>query len=149
MDQTELLETVSDRAAADADEDTADDATRAVLQTLGERLSADEAEKLAANSQPICAGLSRRASRDRISPRRSFSPARPAPGHYQTARRRSGDDRPRNDPRGGRRERTAVVDQFRDDGFESPRAFSGVRTSLRLGLGLIDGLAVILDRFDG
>lgn len=48
MDRTKLLETVSDRAAADADEESADDATRAVLRTLGERLSADEAEELAA-----------------------------------------------------------------------------------------------------
>ncbi|RKD93568.1 DUF2267 domain-containing protein [Halopiger aswanensis] len=48
MEQTELLQTVSDRAAADADEESADDATRAVLQTLGERLSEDEAEDLAA-----------------------------------------------------------------------------------------------------
>lgn len=48
MEQAELLEKVSDRAAADADEESAGDATRAVLQTLGERLSADEAEDLAA-----------------------------------------------------------------------------------------------------
>ncbi|WP_408956759.1 DUF2267 domain-containing protein [Natrinema sp. 74] len=46
MDQSALLETVSDRT--DVDETAAADATRAVLETLGERLSADEAEDLAA-----------------------------------------------------------------------------------------------------
>ncbi|GAB3667087.1 DUF2267 domain-containing protein [Halopiger thermotolerans] len=48
MDRTALLERVGDRAAADADEEAADDATRAVLRTLGERLSEDEARDLAA-----------------------------------------------------------------------------------------------------
>ncbi|MFC6769723.1 DUF2267 domain-containing protein [Natrinema soli] len=46
MEQAELLERVSDRTAAD--EQSAADVTRAVLETLGERLSEDEAEDLAA-----------------------------------------------------------------------------------------------------
>ncbi|QLK24414.1 DUF2267 domain-containing protein [Natrinema zhouii] len=46
MERAELLERVSDRTAAD--EQSATDVTRAVLETLGERLSEDEAEDLAA-----------------------------------------------------------------------------------------------------
>ncbi|WP_436346161.1 DUF2267 domain-containing protein [Natronorubrum sp. FCH18a] len=46
MERAALTETVSDRT--EADEDGAMDAIRAVLTTLGERLSADQAEDLAA-----------------------------------------------------------------------------------------------------
>ncbi|ADB62565.1 Protein of unknown function DUF2267 [Haloterrigena turkmenica DSM 5511] len=46
MERAAIVETVSDRT--DADEDGATDATRAVLETLGERLSTDQAEDLAA-----------------------------------------------------------------------------------------------------
>ncbi|ELY98497.1 DUF2267 domain-containing protein [Natrialba asiatica] len=46
MEQSVLFETVSDRL--DTDEEAASNATRAVVETLGERLSADESEDLAA-----------------------------------------------------------------------------------------------------
>ena len=46
MGHAAITETVSDRT--EADEEGAADATRAVLETLGERLSADEADDLAA-----------------------------------------------------------------------------------------------------
>ncbi|UHQ95988.1 DUF2267 domain-containing protein [Natrinema halophilum] len=45
MERAALLEQVSDRTGAD--EESADDVVRAVLETLGERLSGDEAEDLA------------------------------------------------------------------------------------------------------
>lgn len=46
MEQAELLERVSNRTAVE--EESATDVTRAVLETLGERLSEDETEDLAA-----------------------------------------------------------------------------------------------------
>lgn len=46
MDRDAITEAVSDRI--DADEDAASDATRAVLETLGERLSGDQVRDLAA-----------------------------------------------------------------------------------------------------
>ncbi|WP_049922260.1 DUF2267 domain-containing protein [Halopiger djelfimassiliensis] len=46
MDREALLQTVSDRT--ETDRESATDATQAVLTTLGERLSEDEAEDLAA-----------------------------------------------------------------------------------------------------
>ncbi|ELZ06949.1 DUF2267 domain-containing protein [Natrialba aegyptia] len=46
MERAVFLETVSDRI--DTDEESAANATRAVLETIGERLSADESEELAA-----------------------------------------------------------------------------------------------------
>lgn len=46
MERAAIVETVSDRT--EADEGGADDATRAVLTTLGERLSEDQATDLAA-----------------------------------------------------------------------------------------------------
>ncbi|APX97499.1 DUF2267 domain-containing protein [Natronorubrum daqingense] len=46
MEQAAIVETVSDRT--EADEDGAMDATSAVLQTLGERLSEDQSRDLAA-----------------------------------------------------------------------------------------------------
>lgn len=118
MDRNTLLETVSDRT--DVDEESAADVTRAVLETLGERLSADEAEDLAAQlPEDLSRSLTRGESGQRFSEEEFVS---------RVDQRMDTVDVPGQDAATSvlgtvleavdESERAAVVDQFEHYGFE-------------------------------